>query len=342
MSSSRIRSNDARPVRRIRLSSIAILVLAVWVVGTFALSAIDPLGVMGSVFSDTFLPVEIALSVIICNRLIYRLNRSVNGMPPTRFSTQHPDTTKTSPVGSATVLVGFQGSVPTGGNLRVVVRMGADVLQLVEVISFRPTYPSYEIPTSEITSARDEGRGAILKLSDGTTIKLANYRGAPLESVLSGAISLPDAAGQYAHSNVNTAVSTSGSVHVTNYAFAFSCFVLTIAAILVSEKQWPYAIGALIGTAGVIGLLWNSRHSFMHARDAAGRRSPAGLRVVVAINLALATLFVFLGYLMRTPIITVGVIAMATLVVGLTLFVVFTVALWGKHQVSAAGPSDPV
>jgi hypothetical protein len=342
MSYSRIRSNDAPPVRRFRLSSVAILVLAIWIVGTFTLSAIHPLGVVGSVFSDTFLPVEIAFSVIICNRLIYRLNRSVNGMPPTRFSTQHPDTTKTSPVGSATVLVGFQGSVPTGGNLRVVVRIGADVLQLVEVMSFRPTFPSYEIPKSEITSAYEEGRRIVLKLGDGTTIKLANYRGAPLESVLSGAISLPDAAERYAHSDLGEAVSTSGGVHVTNFAFAFSCFVLTVVAILATEKQWPYAVGALIGTAGVIGLLWNSRHSLMNVRATTGRRSPAGLRVVVTINLALATVFVFVSYLMRTPIITVAVIAMATLIVGLTLFVAFTMALRGRHQASAAGPNGPV
>jgi hypothetical protein len=323
MPSSPIKSSDVRPVGRWRLSSVAILVLGVWIIGTLFWSALQPFGIMGTVFSDTFLPVEIVLSLIITYRLTYRLNRSVNGMPPIRFSTQHPDTSKTSPIGSAIVLVGFQGTIPTGGNLGVTIRIGGDLLQLIEKMSLRPSYPSYEIPVSEIKTVRIENNRTLIELSDGTVIRLAKYRGAPLKDVLSGKIPLLDATDQYVHPVLGDAVSARIVTPVTNYLFVFASAALLTVAILVTNQQWPYAVGVLIGTMGVTPLLWSTRHSVWITRSSATKRSPAGLGVVIAMNLTLAVIFVFVSYIMKTPIITVGLIAMATLMVGLALFILF-------------------
>jgi hypothetical protein len=339
MSSSRIRSSDVLPVRRWRLSSVTILVLAVWIVGTFVLSALQPLGVMGDVFRDTFLPAEIILSLIVSFRLIYRLNRSVQGMPPLEFSTQHPDTAKTSPIASATVLVGFQGVVPTGGNLQVVVRVGGNHLQLVEVKSLRPSYPSYEIPASEIASTRQVGKLTVIKLLSGAEIKLANYRGESLADVLSGAVPLVDATDKFVHPESVDDLPDKAGAHVTNFLFVFGCVVLLLVAILVTHRQWPYALGALVGMLGVFGLIWSNRHSIADAGKARGKRSPAGLRVVVAINLALAALLVFLSYLLNTSAVTVFIFAMATLIVGLSLFTIF-ISAQRSRRVDPRIPSD--
>ena len=213
--------------------------------------------------------------------------------------------------------------MPTSGNLVVTIRVGSDLLQLVEVRSLRPAYPSSEIPVSEISSVQAADNQTVIKLHDGTTIKLANYVGAPLEQVLSGEVPLAEAAERFVHPDPTGVLTASDGTQVSSFLFGSSSLVLVAVAVLVTHRQWPYASGLLIGAVAVDVLLWRSRHSFLSANKSSAKRAPAGLWFVVVLNFVLASIFVFVCYLMKSTAITVFVLALATLMVGLSLFVLF-------------------
>jgi hypothetical protein len=297
--------------------------MVIWYFAAIFLAARNPSGTEANLYLNSTLPVEGALGLIIGYRLMYRLNRTINGMPPIKFSTQHPDIALTSPVASARVLVGLQNSVPTAGNLSVIVRVGPDLLQLVEILSLRASYPSYEIPKAEISSVQIVNNQTLIKLHDGTTIHLAHYLGAPLEKVLSGEVPLTEATSNFVHPDPKDVDQTKGRAHFSSFLFGFNSLVLLVVSALVARHQWPYASGALVGAVALDGLLWRSRHTALKATTPAAERSPAGLSFIVVLNIILATIFVFVGYLVKGDLVIVFAVAMATLLFGLSMFILF-------------------
>jgi hypothetical protein len=127
---------------------------------------------------------------------------------------------------------------------------------------------------------------------------------------------------------------------VTKFVVVYACVMFVTSVTLVSKHQWPYANGALIGTAVLIGLVWRNPRSFPDTRKSPGQRSPAGLRVIVAINLAVAVLFVFVSYPLKTTFITIVAIALATLNVGVTLTAVVAVSQRFRNESSAPHSID--
>jgi hypothetical protein len=107
------------------------------------------------------------------------------------------------------------------------------------------------------------------------------------------------------------------------FTYIYACVIVVVAVILIIEHQWAYGVGALIGITGLVALAGRSRLLLKGAGRSVQQPSTAGLRVVVAINLAMAVLFVFVSFLLKTSTITIVAIAPATLNAGFP----FTVAM---------------
>jgi hypothetical protein len=316
-------ANGTSVARRRRPRPMTIILLA-WLVIALPVVDTSSYGPVATALYVSWVAAAVLLLIRPFYRFLYRMSRSTTGMPPARFSTQHPNLEGSYKVGRAKVLVGAQGtpSAPGKGNLLITVRINENNLLLVETLMFKLASPSYVIPKAEISSVEHESNLTVIHLLDGTKIRLNDYVGAPLDLVLSGEFETKAAAEMLAQKTHETANAGQTNGTVIRCLAGFDIAALAVVVVLGMSHQWAYATGDVIGSLLVSLLLWRLRRAGLKGRTSSSRRSPTGVLISSVLNLVVAAVIIFASGLVKVALITAFATTIGTFIAGMSVFLI--------------------
>jgi len=274
---------------------------------------------------------------------MFRMQRDTNGMPPPRYAHRFvPRRGPTVAIDRATivaarVVMNIRNGWPT------TLKIDESQLALVPPLRIRWAYPVYVVPRSEIASVTGspiEGGRLELHLADGATVTLIRWIGPPLEMVLSGELSIPEAASKFAEAAKPAhLVSSDDAKRRRWFVFVLLGVVAGVGAALAGTQEWAALAGLVIGTGTGLAYAWRVL-GHLPGREATAKPS-LGAGIVGSLHLLVVAAITFCAALLvrSGPAQVIGAALMTWTLMLLMLFLTFVARIRQPGVASAEGHS---